>query len=79
METLEVNHGNIYINFGAPLSVAEYLFNRSRTIFHSSLHERVVLTKDRLKEVRALSYKVSYVIFFWHSMISGIFSILHLN
>lgn len=59
LEALEINHGNIYINFGTPMSVAEYLLNRSRTIFHSGFHERVVLTKERLKEVRYLSYKVN--------------------
>lgn len=57
-ETVESNHGRMYVNFGETMSLIEY-FGTDRSIFcHPNEKNVPVLTPDKIHKIRKLSHRI---------------------
>lgn len=57
-ETVESNHGKMFVNFGKTMSLVDY-FNNDRSIYCLSGYENdVILTKERLRTISQLAHRV---------------------
>lgn len=62
---MELDHGNMYINFGQPLSVSKYLGGNLDRFRHSQLPVHVQhLAKTELAIINKLAHHVSHYYFF---------------